>query len=351
MKSHRFFRHNRQGSILIYILWLTALLALFTLAMGTSVRQRLRILERLEARRILRLAAESGIARAQAVIDRPKDPEKPYDALSQAWSHDETFFKNIVLDRAVVSVEKPEGPANGGAAQSPGVSYGLVDEESKINLNLAKDSKVLKRLFMLAARVSAEDASVLADSLMDWIDEDDQVNADGAETAYYRGLKRPIQPKNAPLDALEEMLYVRGMTPEILKSISPYVTLYGDGKVNLNTAPGIVLQALGLDAALAQKILDYRNGLDKKPGTADDGIFNDAAGAASVFDGNSQFSDEERNGWKAWLAQTPVKTASDFYSVQSVAHRDRELQQLAVQCILQRNAGPQGWKEIIVQHE
>ncbi len=326
---------NRRGSILIYVLWLTALLGFFTLSVGTSVRQRLKALERIEVRRTLRLAAESGVERARWVLGQPRAAEENYDTLFQPWSHDESLFKKISVGRARFSVVKH----GQGAAR-----YGLVDEESKINLNLQKNSKVLRRLFVLGALVSDQEAAVLADSILDWVDEDDAVNADGAETVYYSGRARPLRPKNASLDALEELLYVRGMTPEIFRRIQRYVTLYGNGKVNLNTASATVLEALGLEKLFVGRFMAFRSGRDQKEGTADDGILTDLAALPE----NGAFDDADRSAWPAWAQQAPVKVSSDFYSVRCIARLGREKQFLRVQGVLQRGKGIRGWSEQFV---
>jgi type II secretory pathway component PulK len=56
-----------------------------------------------------------------------------------------------------------------------------------------------------------------------------------------------------------------------------YFTVYGDEKVNLNTASAEVLAALqGIEAEDVQAILDYRLGPDRQPHTDDDGYFNSA---------------------------------------------------------------------------
>lgn len=54
----------------------------------------------------------------------------------------------------------------------------------------------------------------IADAILDWIDEDDEPREFGAEIEYYSGLG--YGPKNGPLDTLEELLLVRGVTPDLL---------------------------------------------------------------------------------------------------------------------------------------
>src|SRR5574340_1237964 len=55
----------------------------------------------------------------------------------------------------------------------------------------------------------------LADTLADWIDINDEPRAKGAETYdYYGKLSPPYAAKNAPLDSIDEMMAVKGYTPD-----------------------------------------------------------------------------------------------------------------------------------------
>jgi DNA uptake protein ComE-like DNA-binding protein len=56
----------------------------------------------------------------------------------------------------------------------------------------------------------------IADAILDWIDEDDIEREYGAEISYYSGLDPPYSPKNGPLETVEELLLVRGVTPDLL---------------------------------------------------------------------------------------------------------------------------------------
>jgi len=105
----------------------------------------------------------------------------------------------------------------------------------------------------------------LADSMADWIDSNDEPRSGGAESrGFYGLLNPPYEAKNAPLDSIDEMLMVRGYTPTVFKKLSPYVTVYGDGLVNINTAPREVIMALSGDITveMAQRVVDYR---EKEP--------------------------------------------------------------------------------------
>jgi len=53
---------------------------------------------------------------------------------------------------------------------------------------------------------------------------------------------------------------VKGITADIYKKIFPYLTVYGDGKINVNTADKLVLQSLieGIDETMIRKAIDGR---------------------------------------------------------------------------------------------
>lgn len=56
----------------------------------------------------------------------------------------------------------------------------------------------------------------LADSILDWLDEDDEPREYGAEADYYATLQPPYRPANGPIESIEQLLLVKGMTPAIL---------------------------------------------------------------------------------------------------------------------------------------
>jgi hypothetical protein len=56
----------------------------------------------------------------------------------------------------------------------------------------------------------------VADAILDWLDPDDEPRELGAEVDYYSGLTPPYGAKNGPVDTVEELLLVRGVTPQLL---------------------------------------------------------------------------------------------------------------------------------------
>lgn len=94
--------------------------------------------------------------------------------------------------------------------------YGAIDEHGKININalLSVDSTgtTAKTILMKLPNMTDE----IADAILDWIDADDEIRDNGAENEYYTALSPGYRAKNGPLDTLDELLLVRGVTPELL---------------------------------------------------------------------------------------------------------------------------------------
>jgi len=95
--------------------------------------------------------------------------------------------------------------------------YGIENESAKLNLNtLIEDDDVendtaRERLLAIPGIDSAE-----ADAILDWLDEDDSPREFGVEQSHYQDLSPSYQPRNSSLTALDELLMVHGVTPELL---------------------------------------------------------------------------------------------------------------------------------------
>ncbi|MBT3217456.1 MAG: hypothetical protein HN348_00050 [Proteobacteria bacterium] len=86
----------------------------------------------------------------------------------------------------------------------------------------------------------------LIGNLADWTDADDvRLYQGGDEDRLYERLDEPYLPKNAPFDTLQEIRLVDGWhLDEVWKRYGQHLTIYGDGKINVNTADRDVIEAL-----------------------------------------------------------------------------------------------------------
>ena len=99
-----------------------------------------------------------------------------------------------------------------------GVRYGLEDESARVNLNLVLKADQFQpgtgRTFLMALPGMTED---VADAILDWMDEDEEPREYGAEFSdYYATLQPAYEPRNGPLQTVEELLLVRGVLPQLL---------------------------------------------------------------------------------------------------------------------------------------
>lgn len=146
----------------------------------------------------------------------------------------------------------------------------LVDEAGKINVNRVNE-ETLRRVF---ANIGIEESlrSILVDSIMDWRDSDDLHRVNGAEADYYLALSPSYSAKNGPFDTVEDLLWVRGVTPEIFYGTTERVGLREIftvdspmDRVNLRTASAEVCHALlGLPLEKCRAFVEERKKLSEK---------------------------------------------------------------------------------------
>ena len=147
------------------------------------------------------------------------------------------------------------------------VSGELKDESGKFNLNSLLNAEGAEspqnKLFFEKLLVRVGLPAELSQAVIDWQDADDlTVGAMGAESNYYQGLPNGYLAANTQFHQIEELKQVRGFEGDKFALIAPYVSALPDiaTKININTAPALVLAALDekidvntVDAALKAK--------------------------------------------------------------------------------------------------
>jgi general secretion pathway protein K len=144
----------------------------------------------------------------------------------------------------------------------------VTDEGGKIPINRADEMMLTRVLTNLG--VPPDPAAEIVDGILDWRDADDEHRLHGAESDYYLSLAKPYVAKNANLDSLEELLLIKGVTPEIFYGGSEafpigmkdiFSVFNRRRSLNVRTATPEVLQAFfGLDDEELKQILDTRDG-------------------------------------------------------------------------------------------
>jgi type II secretory pathway component PulK len=284
---------RKKGSILILVL--IVLSSMTILSVGLAYRTRIEMkLAQANARRAQTYYLElGGIERIIALLGEEKISPSTIGGICHftATAKGEELFEQLKDYR--LAGEKL-------------LTYSLRDEQGYLNINKS-DPAIWKNIDSISRECRS--------SILDWIDPDDDTSPDGAETDYYERLDPPYISKNSPCIALKELLFLRGVTHDIYvgedlnrnslldenerdrqSQLPPdngdnimdlglvdIFTVYGNGKININTTSRSILAALpGLDEDVADIILAYQSGADGQFGTADDVYFISGKDLANV---------------------------------------------------------------------
>lgn len=190
---------TRRGTILAGVLLVLALAS--TAAVSVLFMMRAEVATSAARRRgeRAREAAMSGLALARTVLMRYRDDPA-------VWEDNPDLFQTQLVSEAggdtwYVTLYAPN------PADDTRLRYGLADEAALLNLNTV-DEETLRRLPGVPPEI--------VDALLDWRDTDDDTRAEGAEQDYYDSLVWPYAIRNGPLETLEEVLLVRGVTAPIV---------------------------------------------------------------------------------------------------------------------------------------
>lgn len=214
MSSHASRRH---GLVLILVLIVIAMLALgaysFTGLMLAHHEAAIITGRQAQARSLV----DSGVTAVQLFLSQSVADRNDNGGI---YDNSQRFRGAVVLqnddpnDRGCFSVVSPNLDSEGNMS---GVRHGLEDESTRLNLNvlliLDKQAPGSGRTLLMALPGMTED---IADAILDWLDPDDDQRELGAEVDYYSSLDPPYGPKNGPVDTVEELLLVRGVTPQLL---------------------------------------------------------------------------------------------------------------------------------------
>lgn len=250
---------NSRGDILILTILIVSLMVTLTLQFNTSMWSELHAASNLKDGLRLGSIARSGFDFALAVLSEDA-AENDFDSLHETWSDSEalsdasaTMFDNGSLK---VMIEDHSGKIQ---------INRIVNSDGK-GVNQGQIDLLTRFLSSKEFHIDPEEVNDIVDAIKDWIDSDDEVTDFGAESTYYQSLDRPYDCRNGPMESLEELLLVKGISRELFfgttenPGISKYLSIHGKGKININTADPLILRALlGQDNEdLVQSMVTYR---------------------------------------------------------------------------------------------
>jgi len=365
---------NQRGIILIITLWILVILSSVALTYAYYAQLDLQMTTYSTDSARARYLAKAGFYRTCILLRDDKLKDKglldnddlveiddddegyEYDAFSEEWFSSwvgkKGELKDVEMENGVFRVE-------------------VSDESGKINLNVAAQQTFMDLLMVTG--VEEEEAQLIAAAIVDWKDDDEEPSDGGerkmgdllSEDTYYNPDQsvRDIENhgpayvnKNAPFVNVEELLMVYKMTPyilfgedangngkldsnerdgnknppddngdnKLLLGIEPYVTVYSQNKLNINTAPQKVLETVlmsvdqGDAEDLAERIVRYRIGNDRQPGTRDDRPLRSLRGDdGDDFDLSKVRGLDEEGLYNAFLSSYPMGVSSDVFMIVS----------------------------------
>jgi hypothetical protein len=208
-------RDGQSGAALLIVMWTFAVLAALAGEFAIAMRREAESARNFKQETLARYTAFAGLNEAILAISAfngELGADEEEERLGDQLGTDDEEDDGLDLIRTLIEGRGEWVKGTLDAAPYENYEVRAVDESAKIPLNGRAVDEVLLREIVLNLGYEELDASTVADSIMDWRDEDDLHRAEGAEDDYYEDLERPYPCKDAPFDALEELLLVRGVT-------------------------------------------------------------------------------------------------------------------------------------------
>jgi general secretion pathway protein K len=178
------------------------------------------------------------LARLALIADAEQDAqeEQPRDDLSELWAQQVAPY---ALD------------------EGGWLTGNLQDMEARLNINVLALAPAQNQPFSTsqeqfirllqsfeAPRVSEQEARQILEAVLDWLDADQEPRDFGAEDDYYFDVVPSYRAANRPMLSVSELRMVAYVTPEIYEAVAPYLTVWGDGTINIQTASARILRTL-----------------------------------------------------------------------------------------------------------
>jgi general secretion pathway protein K len=276
MKTNLIPVSKKRGAALLVSLWVLIILALIVGSFSFQVALEGMLVSRKKKQFKAEMLARSGVDYARAIIEQN---ERARELEIESMDDDpDQFMQSALYVKRGLSTTSTIAITNMGT-----FSVTIESAENGRNVNTLNREQWVEIFEM--ANVPSTDWDSLIDCLEDWIDEGDLHGLNGAESddPFYQEQGYPV--KNGPLNSVEELLLIKHWNEDILygKSadengdaiygIADLLTVWGDGKVNLNSAStNLLLSYAEYEDWELEGVLESRKGLDGVEGTLDDGL-------------------------------------------------------------------------------
>ncbi len=227
---------NKKAQVIIIILWILAILAVIAVGVGhrVSMAIRLTVYQRDGAKALC--LAQAGINRA--IVELGKEGAAT-DGLNDIWSTGIDAENKKLFDNIEVKEGSGETFTIKYLYDKENNTYlCMADEERKININAADD--VL--LQALLGECAVTDAAAITKNILFWRG---AIPNNEEAKSYYANLGYENKGKNfANTEELILVMGIKDFEAEKLEKLMGLITVFGSGKVNINTCSEEVLRIL-----------------------------------------------------------------------------------------------------------
>ncbi len=282
--SPRRLAREERGFALLAVILVMSLLAVVVTEFAFSMRLEASMVRAYRDGVLARNLAEAGIQ--QAIREILSDANvHGLDESGQVAFY--TVPAGSTAPKQLPSLERTQVPLGAGA-----FSYRISDEEGRLNINGGVADRMQRLLTAIGVDKIQRDSIV--DAIEDWRDANDTTRTNGAESDDYLKLPVPYRARNGNFQDTDELLQVKGITPEMYwghedkPALAELLSARSRGTVNVNTAPAPVLSALGLADAQINDIVQARTN-NPFPTTQSLARFNVGGGSARMTVGSTTF--------------------------------------------------------------
>jgi general secretion pathway protein K len=206
------------GFALLIVLWTLVLVAFIVAHITASGRTEIRIADNLVDNAVARAAADGAISAAIFNLTNPRP--------DQRWPLDGAPRQLAVGDSRI--------------------ELRLEDEASRINPDLA--SPLLLQALLQTIGANPQIAQHLAGAIAEWVGTAQDQRSPEAILADYRAAGLDYQPPGAPLESLDELGRVLGVTPAVLAALRPHLSLYAPAEPSRQGSDPVVAAAAAMVA-------------------------------------------------------------------------------------------------------
>lgn len=327
-RAARGMRRAQSGAALIIAMLVFALATSLVVAMKSEFerfyQRSVNLLFDEQAHAYLRGAED--LAALVLVMDYDEDKAEgvPRDDLQELWARPSPDYPLDEIGWMRGSLEDLQGRFNLNALAAR--VQGAGEPGATVRFTAAQEQFIRLLQALGDPAVSEQEAIAITESVSDWLDLDFNPSAEGAEDDYYSGQTPAYRTANRPMTSASELRAVANMTPAIYQALQPWVTVWPQEptKLNIHTAPAMVLRSLNADKDLSPLSATEGEALEQHRKETGFGDVNDFL-ANPVFEGRRERMVEVKGllgqSTEYFLLDAVAEVAGRNMRLYSVLHR------------------------------